>query len=187
MWIHSKFRRRKFSLSFTGQNPKVYMNLYDAIWSRGTCDCVDCLQVLYHRPNLYNLCILFNQASKQPEPLFAKMLGRKKHLQPHQTSFCGQAVIRPCQVADSFDLQHGVLRCFTVSVLSGQMRRELSLLTFRRDLSGHGETNWKHDMHESGNANTMENPKSPKKIEKGILGHLILTSRLRWNWRDKRL
>lgn len=116
-----------------------------------------------------------------------KQLGRKKHLQPHQTSFCGQAVIRPCQVADSFDLQHGVLRCFTASVLSGQMRRELSLLTFRRDLSGHGETNWKHDMHESGNANTMENPKSTKKIEKGILGHLILASRLRWNWRDKRL
>lgn len=48
---------------------KVYMNLYDAIWSRGTRDCVDCLQVLYHRPNLYNLCILFNQASKQPKPL----------------------------------------------------------------------------------------------------------------------
>ena len=93
MWIHSKFRRRKFSLSFTGQKLIVYnMMLYGH--EAPAIVCTACRSSI-----IVPTCIICASCAIKPtnsRNCWPKQIARSKGLrQPHQTSFCGQAVIRP--------------------------------------------------------------------------------------------
>ena len=127
-----------------------------------------CLQVLYHSPNLYNLCILRNQADKQPKLLAETDSQVKRFTAASPDFFLRSSRDSACtctQVVDSFDFH---MEC-TVSVSCRVKCAESSVCSPFGETSQVMVSNRKHV--------TCTNQETTKKSEKGILGHLVLTLR----------